>query len=149
MDVMTPEERHRTMAAIRGRDTKPELFVRRLLWHMGYRYSVCSRRIPGHADIWMRKYNTAIFVMGCFWHQHPGCRYASVPKSNVGFWHEKFERNRQRDERVRDELAEKGIRQLVIWECTINRMRRDEAVCNDTLASIMLFLESDVQHMEL
>ena len=107
------------MAAIRGRDTKPELFVRRLLWHMGYRYSVCSRRIPGHADIWMRKYNTAIFVMGCFWHRHPGCRQATTPSTNIDFWQEKFKRNVDRDRNTEKRLNELGWNLIVVWECEL------------------------------
>ena len=149
MDVMTAEERHRTMAAIRGKDTKPEIFVRHLLWRHGLRYRKNVGALPGRPDIYLPRYNTAIFVNGCFWHAHEGCRFFKVPDSNRDFWMEKFRCNRARDERTRKLLEEKGIRQLVVWECTVKEMMRSVGRCDEVLASILNFLNGDVQHLEL
>jgi len=85
------------MAAVKGKDTKPEIAVRKLLHSLGYRYRLHKKDLPGSPDIFLKKYNTVIYVHGCFWHQHKGCKYATVPKSNVAFWTEKLERNVRRD----------------------------------------------------
>lgn len=125
MDIKSPEERSRNMAAIRSKNTKPEIYFRKLLFAQGYRYSLNSKKVPGHPDIYLRKYNTAIFIHGCFWHRHSGCQYAYMPKSRVEFWQKKFETNMKRDYVVRMELYNAGIKCLVIWECTIKNMKKD------------------------
>ena len=94
MDIKSPEERSKNMAAIHSKNTKPEIYFRKLLFARGYRYSLNSKNIPGHPDVYLRKYNTAIFVHGCFWHRHNGCKYAYMPKSREDFWAEKFETNK-------------------------------------------------------
>ena len=94
-DRLTIEQRHNNMAAIRGRDTKPEILVRKFLWSRGFRYRLNHPRLPGKPDIVLRKYRTCILVNGCFWHGHEGCKYYVVPKSNTGFWMEKIRRNRE------------------------------------------------------
>ena len=127
-DTLSPEERSRNMAAIKSRDTKPEVYLRKLLFAKGYRYRIADKNIPGHPDIFLRKYNTAIFVHGCFWHRHPGCKYAYTPKSRVEFWQKKFDDNVRRDTVVTKELQQQGIKQLIIWECTINSMKRNADV---------------------
>ena len=124
-DILSPEERSRNMAAIRSRDTKPEVYLRKLLFARGYRYRIADKNIPGHPDIFLRKYNTAIFVHGCFWHRHPGCKYAYTPKSRVEFWQKKFDDNVRRDAVVAEELQKQGIKQLVVWECTIKQMMKE------------------------
>ena len=124
-DTLTPEERSRNMAAIRSRDTKPEVYLRKLLFARGYRYRIADKNIPGHPDIFLRKYNTAIFVHGCFWHRHPGCKYAYTPKSRIEFWQKKFDDNVRRDAAVAEELQKQGIKQLIVWECTIKQMIKD------------------------
>lgn len=96
-DIVSAEERSRNMAAIRNRDTKPEVYLRKLLFVRGYRYRIAAKSVPGHPDIFLRKYNTAIFVHGCFWHRHQGCKYAYTPKSRVEFWQKKFDDNVRRD----------------------------------------------------
>ena len=106
MDIVTPEQRSKNMAAIRSKDTKPEVYFRKLLFAKGYRYSLNSKTVPGHPDIYLRKYNTAVFVHGCFWHRHEGCKFAYMPKSRIEFWQNKFEANRKRDIVVRNELHE-------------------------------------------
>ena len=118
-DIKSPQERSRNMAKIRSRDTKPEDYVRKLLFGQGYRYRKNVGGIPGHPDAWLPKYNTALFVHGCFWHRHAGCRYAYTPKSRVDFWADKFQKNIARDSAVRKQLADGKIRVLVIWECTV------------------------------
>ena len=96
---MTPEQRSQNMAAIKGKDTKPEMIVRKYLFSRGLRFRVQVRRLPGTPDIVLPKYKTVIFVNGCFWHGHERCKYFRLPKSNVGFWEEKIERNVARDAR--------------------------------------------------
>ena len=118
-DIKSPEERSKNMSAIKRADTKPEMFIRKLLFSAGYRYRLQTSSVPGHPDIWLRKYNTAIFVHGCFWHRHKECTYAYTPKSRIEFWNNKFEKNKQRDQIVLDQLKERKVRCLIIWECTI------------------------------
>lgn len=105
------------MSRIKSRDTTPELAVRKVLFRMGYRYRLHSSTVPGKPDITLRRYRAAIFVHGCFWHRHPGCKFAYFPKSRVDFWEEKFEANVRRDEKVKKQLAELGWRYFTIWEC--------------------------------
>lgn len=118
-DTMTPEQRHKCMAAIKGKDTKPELIVRKYLFSRGLRFRIQVRKLPGRPDIVLPKYRTVIFVNGCFWHGHEGCRYYRLPKSNVDFWQEKIERNKARDARNEAELKALGWRVLRVWECDI------------------------------
>lgn len=119
MDRISKEARSRNMSKIRSKDTKPEIEVRKLLHSMGYRFRVNKKELPGKPDIWLRKYNTAIFVHGCFWHRHEGCKYAYTPKSNVNFWTNKFKNNIQRDKVNIEQLEALGIRVLIIWECEV------------------------------
>ncbi len=108
MDKLTKEQRHLCMASIRGKYTKPEIQVRRFLFSRGFRYRLNHPRLPGHPDIVLRKYRTVIFVNGCFWHGHDGCKYYVVPKSNTKFWTAKIERNRTRDKEEQHKLAAMG-----------------------------------------
>ncbi len=142
-DIKSPEERSLNMAKIRSRDTKPEEFIRKLLFNCRYRYRKNAGHIPGHPDAWLAKFNTALFVHGCFWHQHEGCKYAYMPKSRVTFWKTKFQKNVERDAVVRKQLADKGIRILIIWECTVKQMMKSKAVRDENLNKISRFLESD------
>ena len=135
-------DRSENMRRIRSKDTKPELELRRALHGAGYRYRLYSRSVPGHPDLWMRKWNTAVFVHGCFWHRHDGCPKATTPKTRAEFWTAKFEANVRRDETVRKQLEERGIRQLVIWECSLGR----EA---DIVSRVREFLESGEQFGEI
>lgn len=110
------------MVANKSKDTKPEILVRKLLHALGYRFRLCRKDLPGKPDIVLPKYRTVIFVHGCFWHQHAGCKAASRPSTNVEFWEKKFARNRERDARVEAELAALGWRVIVIWECEVKRV---------------------------
>lgn len=125
-DVMTPEQRSRNMAAIKGKDTKPELIVRKYLFSRGLRFRVQVRKLPGNPDIVLPKYKTVIFVNGCFWHGHEGCRYFRLPKSNVEFWKEKIERNVGWDVRNEAELKALGWRVIRVWECDIKTVAERE-----------------------
>lgn len=149
MDSLTPEARSRNMSAIRSKNTKPEVYFRKLLFARGYRYRLNDRTVTGHPDLFLRKYNTAIFVNGCFWHRHAGCKYAYTPKSRVEFWTEKFAANVKRDQVVRQELSRQGIRCLIVWECTIKKMRKDESIRNEVLEQAERFLHSDMNYLEL
>ena len=119
------------MAAIRSKDTKPEIIVRRGLWKRGFRYRLNSPKLPGHPDLVLRKYRTCIFVNGCFWHGHEGCRYYTIPKTNTEFWVNKVKRNKERDSKVQHELAAMGWYSITIWECELKPVKRE-----DTLKSL-------------
>ena len=124
-DKLTREQRHRCMASIRGKDTKPEMIVRRWLHSRSFRYRVNVKGLPGSPDIVLRKYRTAIFIHGCFWHGHEGCRYFVLPKSNTEFWTAKIERNRERDLERRAQLKQMGWHTVVIWECQLKSKTRE------------------------
>ena len=126
MDKLTPEQRHVCMSHIRSRDTKPELKVRRWLWSHGYRYRLNVKSVPGKPDIVMRRYRTAIFVNGCFWHGHEGC--CKIPKTNREFWVSKIERNKRRDERNYEVLQENGWHVIVVWECQLTAKRLEQTM---------------------
>ena len=136
MDIKSPEERSRNMSQIRSTDTKPEVYLRRKLFAAGFRYRKNDRRIEGCPDIWLPKYRTAIFVHGCFWHRHEGCRYAYKPKSRTDFWEAKFRRNVERDTEVREALEADGVNVLTVWECTIRKMVKDPQVENETMRKL-------------
>ncbi len=118
-DVLTPQQRHRCMSHIRSKATKPEIVVRRWLWAHGYRYRLNVKSVPGKPDIVMRKYRTAIFVNGCFWHGHEGCKQFVLPKTNSDFWRNKIEYNRERDQKNYQLLIEAGWQVIVIWQCNL------------------------------
>ena len=116
-DFLTPAERSERMSRIHSKNTLPELTLRRLLHSLGYRYRLDVRELPGRPDIVLPKHRAAIFVHGCFWHRHKGCKIASTPKSNTSFWLEKFSRNVERDARVTRKLRRLGWRVFIVWEC--------------------------------
>ena len=155
-DRLSPEQRHRCMSHIRSRNTKPELKVRRWLWNHGYRYRLCVKSVPGSPDIVMRKYRTAIFVNGCFWHGHnlkctmyneqctivdsSCCR---IPNTNRDFWVNKIRRNQQRDQQNYKDLQDNGWQVLVVWECQLapkkleQTMLQVEILLNDNLLATL------------
>lgn len=126
-DVMTPEQRSRCMAAVKSRDTKPEMIVRRYLFARGLRYRVNNRKLPGSPDIVLRKWRTVVFVDGCFWHGHEGCRYYRLPKTNADFWRQKIAMNIARDYANGVELRLAGWQVIRVWECDIMTKGRREA----------------------
>lgn len=135
-DVLSASQRHVNMSHIRSRDTTPERKLRSLLFRAGYRFRVCDGRLPGSPDIVLRKYRTVIFVHGCFWHRHPGCRYATTPGTNERFWKEKFTKNVERDGRNIRDLLDLGWNVIVVWECCL---RAESERC---LSEVEAFLKS-------
>lgn len=119
MDKITPEKRSANMRAIRNKNTQPELAVRRLIYHFGYRYRLHRRDLPGKPDIVFVGRKKVIFVHGCYWHQHQNCQDGKVPTSNSEYWTQKFARNRDRDESNIQQLRAMGWATLVVWECEI------------------------------
>jgi DNA mismatch endonuclease (patch repair protein) len=117
MDILSPAQRSQLMGRIRGKGTKPEYAVRRAAHGMGYRYRLYRSDLPGSPDLVFPSRRVALFVHGCFWHRHAGCRFCYKPKSNVEFWKKKFKNNVLRDKRTRRELEKMGWQVAVIWEC--------------------------------
>jgi DNA mismatch endonuclease (patch repair protein) len=113
------------MSRIRANDTRPELLVRRFLHAAGLRFRIHQRSLPGTPDIVLRRFNTAIFVNGCFWHRHTGCKYATTPSSNEEFWKEKLAANIDRDQRNIQQLVALGWHVIVVWECALRAPRTD------------------------
>ena len=126
-DIVDSQKRSEMMSRIRGRDTKPELVVRRIAHRLGYRFRLHRKDLPGCPDIVFPRYRAVILVHGCFWHRHPDCTYAYTPKTRVRFWQDKFEGNVVRDRRNQTALQELGWRVLVIWECEIDDLGVVEA----------------------
>ena len=120
------------MSCIKGKNTKPEEIVRKYLFSQGFRYRKNDKRLPGTPDIVLPKYRTVIFVNGCFWHGHQGCRYFVVPKTNTDFWMNKIDTNRIRDQKKISELEAMGWKVIVIWECELKTGKRE-----DTLSSLV------------
>ena len=141
-DKLTPQQRHYCMSRIRGKATKPEIKVRHWLWSHGYRYRLNVKSVPGKPDIVLRKYRTAIFVNGCFWHGHVGCSKYVVPKSNTEFWLTKIERNKERDQQNYKDLHDAGWHVIIIWECQLKKsiidstMRDVEHMLNRSLLEL-------------
>lgn len=135
-DVMTPKQRSRCMAAVKGKDTKPEMIVRKYLFSRGLRFRVQVKKLPGKPDIVLPKYKTVIFVNGCFWHGHEGCKYFRLPKSNVEFWKEKIERNIERDRESMQALLDLGWKLIRVWECELRNKANREAILNKIYNSI-------------
>lgn len=118
-DIMTPEQRSRCMSHIHSKNTKPEILVRKELFRRGYRYRINVSNLPGKPDIVLPKYKTVIFVNGCFWHGHEGCKYFVLPKTNAVFWENKIRQTQQRDASAILALHNIGWKIIVIWECEL------------------------------
>ena len=127
-DRLTPEQRHLCMSHNKSRDTKPELLVRKWLWRNGYRYRLNVNGVPGKPDIVMRRYRTAIFVNGCFWHGHEGCKMFRMPQKNSDFWEKKINRNRERDRKNKKTLEDNGWQVIVIWECELTTNKLEQTM---------------------
>lgn len=126
MDVMTKMQRSAAMSRIRGKDTKPELAVRRLAHTLGYRFRLHRRDLPGAPDLAFPGRRKVVFVHGCFWHRHRGCHFAYIPKSNAEFWSKKFAANLERDKRAISALRQQGWDPLILWECELSNVSRLE-----------------------
>ena len=136
-DIKSPEERSINMSHIRGKNTNPEEIVRKYLFSRGFRYRKNDKRYPGKPDIVLPKYHTVVFVNGCFWHQHPGCKYAHIPKSNPEFWKEKFARNTARDRANVEQLEEMGWNVIVVWECELSTKEKRRKRLEELAAEIL------------
>ncbi len=150
MDRLTPQQRHANMAAIRSKDTKPEMIVRKGLWSRGFRFRLNDKRLPGHPDLVLRKYRTCIFVNGCFWHGHnvaeprmsdgrclmedviESSECCKIPKTNREFWVAKIRRNKERDKEEQKKLAEMGWHCITVWECELKPQK--QAATLDSIA---------------
>lgn len=153
-DTQTPQQRHANMAAIHGKDTKPEMVVRKWLWGHGYRYRLNHPRLPGKPDVVMRKYRTCIFVNGCFWHGHHICfpsddlqsaiessECCKIPKTNIEFWVKKIRRNKERDSEVQRRLASMGWHCITIWECELRPNVRENTLRSLAYTLNRIFLQ--------
>lgn len=134
-DRLSSSQRHSNMAAIKGKDTKPEIVVRRFLWSRGFRYRLNHPRLPGKPDVVLRKYRTCVFVNGCFWHGHnvdtekiENTECCKIPHSNRDFWVSKILRNKERDIEVQKRLAEMGWHSIVIWECELKPKIKEQTL---------------------
>jgi DNA mismatch endonuclease (patch repair protein) len=130
------------MAQIKNKNTKPEIFVRRLLHQQGYRFRLHQKNLPGTPDIILPKYKTVIFVHGCFWHRHPNCADASTPKTRTEFWQKKFAMNVERDKRNQQKLCESGWHVIIVWECEIINQKDLSIRLNKELGSALQQLSS-------
>ena len=135
MDHLTPQQRHKNMAAIHNKDTKPEIIVRRGLWKRGFRYRLNYYRLPGHPDLVLRKYRTCIFVNGCFWHGHnvelsemESSACCKIPSTNNEFWVNKIRSNKERDKKKQKELAAMGWHCITVWECELKSSDRERTL---------------------
>ena len=124
-DSLSKELRHKTMSLVHSTNTKPELKLRRALWSLGFRYRVNEKRLPGKPDIVLPRYRTVVFIHGCFWHGHKGCKYYTIPKTNTEFWTAKVSRNQARDQEVWRKLEAKGWSVIIVWECELRPFVRE------------------------
>ncbi len=127
-DVHSIKQRSYNMSRIKGKNTKPEITLRKKLHALGYRFSLHSKKLPGKPDIVLRKYNTVIFVNGCFWHGHKDCKYFKLPKSNVKFWSDKISANIERDKIKFQQLIDLGWHVITIWECELKTSNVDKNI---------------------
>ncbi len=145
-DVVSPQKRSEMMSGIRGKNTKPEQFVRKALHAQGYRFRLHRKDLPGKPDLVLTKYNAVIFVHGCFWHRH-NCHLFKWPKSRPDFWRTKINKNCENDEKTLDALQEQDWRVLIVWECAIKGKERLEP--DRIIEEITGWLSSDEQYHEI
>ena len=143
MRAPTTPQRSRMMSSIRGKNTWPERMLRSRLFYMGFRYRLHQRNLPGSPDLVFPKYQAVIFVHGCFWHRHEGCRYATTPKANAGFWEQKFQGNVLRDARHATLLRDRGWRVAVVWECALKHS------VDDTVRIVERWLHGKEVYLEI
>lgn len=144
-DIVDKQTRSRMMAGIKGKDTKPELVLRRALHARGFRYRLHSKTVPGRPDLVFPKHDAIVFVHGCFWHRHEGCRYTTTPSTRPEFWQAKFDANVARDRSVHDQLLDAGRRVATVWECALRRPE-ETALAANLLAA---WLRSSVAEIQI
>ena len=149
MDTLSPSDRHKNMSHIRSKDTKPEKQIRSALFKAGFRYRICDKRYPGKPDLIFPRYYAVIFINGCFWHAHEGCKYFRVPESNSAFWKAKFTRNRERDAEVIQKYKDECWRICVVWECCIRGKNSRQKIENATGQIIEWLEESSDPFLEI
>jgi DNA mismatch endonuclease (patch repair protein) len=136
MDILSKEDRSALMAKIKGKNTRPEMIVRKFLFSKGYRYRIHDSRYPGSPDIVLPKYHTAIFVHGCFWHGHANCRASHLPTTNIEYWQEKIRQNIERDRKKIELLEKDGWNVIVIWECRVKNNQQMAMLFKDLLKKL-------------
>jgi DNA mismatch endonuclease (patch repair protein) len=129
-DVHSKEQRSYNMSRIKGKDTKPEILVRKFLFSKGFRYRIHVKDLPGKPDIVLPKYKTVIFIHGCFWHGHDGCRYFVMPKSNLEYWNNKISKNLFNDKKHNQSIIEQGWKIITIWECDLKKDKIENSLNN-------------------
>ena len=139
MDVYSKEIRSKVMSKIRSKNTKPEVVLRKALFARGFRYRINYSKLPGSPDIVLPKYKTVVFVNGCFWHGHEGCKYATIPKTNTKYWVNKIEFNKARDKINAIDCVRLGWRVITVWECSIKRMTK---LNNQIVNKILLIVKN-------
>ena len=163
MDRLTPEQRHKNLAAVRSKNTKPEMIVRKGLWKRGFRYRLNHKRLPGHPDLVLRKYRTCIFVNGCFWHGHyvakphiengeliiENSKCCRIPKTNREFWLAKIRRNIERDREEQRELASMGWHCITVWECELRPRQRKQTIDSIAFTLNRIYLQDRQVRYEL
>ena len=137
-DKHSKEKRSYNMSRVKNKETKPEMFVRKYLFANGFRYRKNDKRLPGHPDIVLPKYKTVVFINGCFWHQHEGCKHSALPETNNEFWETKLKGNKKRDEEKIRQLEVEGWRVIVIWTCELN-----PKVINNKLEKLLLEIQNN------
>ena len=130
MDVHDPDTRSYNMSQIKGKDTKPELMVRKFLFSKGYRYRLHDKKLPGKPDIILPKYRTIIMVHGCFWHGHEGCKYFKIPDTNTEWWSEKIKKNKTNDEKNETALIALGWKIITVFECELKNNSKETTLSN-------------------
>lgn len=138
MDVHDPDTRSYNMSQIKGKDTKPELMVRKFLFSKGYRYRLHDKKLPGKPDIILPKYRTIIMVHGCFWHGHEGCKYFKIPDTNTEWWSEKIKKNKTNDAKNETALIALGWKIITVFECELKNNRK-EITLNNILTQLADF----------
>lgn len=145
----TAEEIHRNMSAVHSKNTRPEMIVRRFLWSRGFRYRLNNPRLPGHPDLVLRKYRTCVFVNGCFWHGHEGCKRFRMPSTHVEFWERKINRNRERDREEQRQLASMGWHCVTVWECELRPRVRQQTLESLAFTLNRIYLQDHSVRYEL
>lgn len=146
MDILTSQQRYKTMASIHSINTKPEILVRKYLWHKGFRYRLNYPRLPGHPDLVLRKYRTCVFINGCFWHGHDNCKYFHLPKTNIDYWSKKIERNKERDREEQKQLAKMGWHCITVWECELKPKVREKTLKSLAFTINHIYLQDHTVH---
>lgn len=145
VDTISTRKRSLLMASIKSKNTKPELILRSALHHTGFRFRLRNKKLPGNPDLVLPKYNVAIFVHGCFWHQHEYCKISHIPKSRTVYWTEKFKKNTKRDQKALYELKLLGWRTAWIWECSLSNQKNIKS----TTQELATWIKFDSEYLEI